>query len=38
MKLEYFKDTIGIYPQALDQSLCGEMIEEFHRTKRFKCL
>tara|TARA_Y100000592_G_C5375904_1_gene270924 strand:- start:117 stop:806 length:690 start_codon:yes stop_codon:yes gene_type:complete len=33
MKLEYFKDTIGIYPGALDQSLCGEMIEEFHRKR-----
>ena len=31
MKLEYFKDTIGIYPGALDQSFCNEMIEEFHR-------
>ena len=33
MKLEYFKDTIGIYPGALDQSLCNEMIEEFHRKR-----
>ena len=29
MKLEYFKDTIGVYPGALDQSLCNEMIQEF---------
>ena len=34
MKLEYFKDTIGIYPGALDQSLCNEMIEEFHRQRQ----
>ena len=33
MKLEYFKDTIGIYPGALDQSLCNEMIEEFHKKR-----
>ena len=31
MKLEYFKDTIGIYPGALDESFSNEMIEEFHR-------
>ena len=33
MKLEYFKDTIGIYPGALDQSICNEMIEEFHKKR-----
>ena len=33
MKLEYFKDTIGIYPGALDQSLCNEMIEEFKKQR-----
>jgi len=29
MKLEYFKDTIGVYPGALDRSFCNEMIQEF---------
>ena len=29
--LEYFKDTIGVYENALSKSMCDEIIEEFEK-------
>jgi len=33
VKLEYFKDTIGVYENSLPKRMCNEIIEEFEKKK-----